>query len=116
MEEDDKTKKIHQKLMEHLEEEKRERESHINNMETMISEKVALNENSELRKSEMKEIAENTLQDKDQKEKNWYKVYLSCRFVEKLLRDKMTREMIKFNTVEVAYKNIKTSTGVSNTG
>jgi hypothetical protein len=35
--------------------------------------------------------------------------------VEKLLRDKMTREMLKFNTVEVAFKNIKTSTGISNT-
>ena len=27
----------------------------------------------------------------------------------------MTREMLKFNTVEVAFKNIKTATGVSNT-
>ena len=26
----------------------------------------------------------------------------------------MTREMMKFNTVEVAFKNIKTSTGVNN--
>lgn len=63
----------------------------------------------------MKEIAENALQDKDLKEKNWHKVYLCSRFVEKLLRDKMNREMIKFNTVETAFKNIKTSTGVSNT-
>lgn len=47
----------------------------------------------------MKEIAENTLQDKDQNEKKWYKVYLCHRFVEKLLRDKMNREMTKFNTV-----------------
>ncbi len=27
----------------------------------------------------------------------------------------MTREMLKFNTVEVAFKNIKTATGVNNT-
>lgn len=47
----------------------------------------------------MKEIAENALQDKDLKEKNWYKVLLCSRFVEKLLRDKMNREMMKFNTV-----------------
>jgi hypothetical protein len=63
----------------------------------------------------MMEIAENTLQDKDQKEKNWHKVYLCCRLVERLLRDKMNREMLKFNTVEVAFKNIKTATGVANT-
>jgi len=31
-----------------------------------------------------------------------------------MLRDKMTREMIKFNTVEMAFKNIKTATGVTN--
>ena len=81
----------------------------------MIAEKVSLNDSEELRRSEMKEIAENALQDKDQREKNWYKVLLCSRFVEKLLRDKMNREMMKFNTVEIAFKNIKTSTGVSNT-
>lgn len=44
-----------------------------------------------MRESSMKEIAENTLQDKDRSEKNWYKVYLCNRFVEKLLKDKMSR-------------------------
>ncbi len=63
----------------------------------------------------MKEIAENTMQDKDPQEKNWYNVHLAHRFLDKLLRDKMNREMNKFNTVETAFKNIKTSTGVSNT-
>lgn len=63
----------------------------------------------------MKEVAETTLAEKDQKEKNWYKVYLCQRFVEKMLRDKMDREMNKFNSVEMAYKNIKTATGVSTT-
>lgn len=57
----------------------------------MIEEKNNLVEYTTLRGSEMKEIAENALQDKDQKEKNWYKVYLCHRFVEKLLRDKMNR-------------------------
>lgn len=47
----------------------------------------------------MKEVAETTLAEKDQKEKNWYKVYLCQRFVEKMLRDKMDREMNKFNSV-----------------
>jgi hypothetical protein len=79
----------------------------------MLEEKNGLVEYTTVREVEMREIAENTLQDKDHKEKNWYKVYLCHRFVEKLLRDKMTREMLKFSTVEVAYKNIKMETGVS---
>lgn len=79
----------------------------------MIEEKNNLLEYTALRGSEMKEIAENALQDKDQKEKNWYKVYLCHRFVEKLLRDKMNREMSKFGTVEHAFKTIKTETGVT---
>ena len=51
MEEEDKTKKIHQKLLEHLQAEQAEREAHINSLSTMIAEKVTLNENSELRRS-----------------------------------------------------------------
>jgi hypothetical protein len=56
----------------------------------------------------MIEIAENTLSEKDNSEKKWYKVYLCQRFVQRLLRDKMAREMKKFGTVETAFKNIKT--------
>jgi hypothetical protein len=113
-EEEDKTRKVYTKLNEHLQAEQRERETHIASMMGMINEKQTVVENGEIRQSEMKEIAESTLQDKDAKEKNWYKVYLCHRFVERLLRDKMTREMLKFNTVEVAFKNIKTATGVTN--
>jgi hypothetical protein len=39
----------------------------------------------------MKDISEATLQDKDFKEKNWYRIYLCHQFVSRLLRDKMTR-------------------------
>lgn len=63
----------------------------------------------------MKEISQATLQDKDPKEKNWYKIYLCHQLVGRLLRDKMAREMTKFNAVQMAYKNIKTATGVSHT-
>ena len=35
--------------------------------------------------------------------------------MEKFLKDKMQREMIKFGTVETAFKNIKTETGVEGT-
>ncbi len=37
----------------------------------------------------MQEVALNTLQDKSQEEKNWEKVLLCHRFVERLLREKM---------------------------
>ena len=66
-----------------------------------------------MRKKEMIEVAEQALQDKDTNEKNWEKIYLCHRFVEKLLRDKMNTEMNKFSTVEIAFKNIKTATGVA---
>lgn len=65
----------------------------------MLHEKEDMVVNDGVRNEEMKEIALVTLQDKDIKEKNWYKCYLCTRLVEKLLRDKMQREMIKFNTV-----------------
>lgn len=39
----------------------------MKSLETMVSEKVSLNESEEMRRIEMKEIAENALQDKDLK-------------------------------------------------
>lgn len=81
MEEEDKTRKIYQKLLDHLQVEQGERQAHINSVENMINEKVGLNEGNEIRRAEMKEISENTLQDKDEHEKNWYKVYLCNRFI-----------------------------------
>lgn len=46
-----------------------------------------------LRSQEMKEIAERAMQDKDDDQIKWEKLYLSNKFVSKLLRDKMDREM-----------------------
>ena len=114
-EEEDKTKKVYNKLVEHFEQEQREREESIASLERMIEEKNSLLDYTTMRSVEMKEIAESALQDKDGKEKNWYKVYLCHKFVEKFLKDKMQREMIKFGTVETAFKNIKTETGVEGT-
>lgn len=65
LEEEDKTRRIHQKLLEHLEAEQQERASHVGSVTAMITEKVNLSENSELRRSEMQGIAESTMQDKD---------------------------------------------------
>lgn len=61
----------------------------------------------------MMDIAERALQDKDGSEKSWEKLYLTNKFLAKMLRDKMDKEMTKFFMVESAFKNIKISTGVS---
>ena len=50
------------------------------------------------------------MQDKDPNEKEWYNIYMTHLFVSKMLRDKIDREMIKFSTVELAFKTIKTAT------
>lgn len=61
----------------------------------------------------MQDIAERAMQDKDDNEKNWEKLYLTNKLLSKLLRDKMDREMQKFFVVESAFKIIKIATGVS---
>ena len=68
-----------------------------------------------MKKEQMRQVAEITFGEKDRMEKNWYRVYLCQRFVEKMLRDKMDRQMHKFNSVQSAYKKIKTATGVNTT-
>jgi len=87
------------KMLKHISNEKQERDSHLYNVQSMLNEKEDMVVNEDVRNEEMKEIALVTLQDKDIAEKNWYKCYLCTRFVERLLRDKMHREMVKFNTV-----------------
>jgi cell division protein FtsL len=53
------------------------------------------------------------MQDKDENEKNWIHILHVNKFVDNLLRNKMYKEMEKFSTVEMAFKNIKIATGVS---
>ena len=50
------------------------------------------------------------MQDKDPREKEWYKTYLTHLFVSKMLRNKIDREMEKFSVVEEAFKSIKIAT------
>ena len=59
------------------------------------------------------EIAERAMQDKNEDEKQWWKIYLTHSFVSKMLRNKIDKEMEKFKVVEIAFKQIKTATGVS---
>ena len=101
-------------MIKHITNEKGERDFHLDKVQSILNDKEDMIAHEEIRGEYMKEVAIATIQDKDIKEKSWYKCYLCHRFVEKMLRDKMTREMMKFNVVEVAFKNIKTATGVSN--
>lgn len=63
----------------------------MNIIQGRLEEKTILLQNNEKRVEELQEISQIALQGKDNKEKNWYKVYLCHRFVQKLLRDKMNR-------------------------
>ena len=83
------------------------------NLEAMIEEKQRVNQLNEFRSREIQEIAERAMQDKDDNQKNWEKLYLSNKLLSKLLRTKMDKEMSKFFTVQTAFKTIKISTGVS---
>lgn len=58
------------------------------------------------------EIAETAMQEKDNSEKNWKKLLAVHKFVKVMLREKMERELKKFEVVEQAYQSIKTKTGV----
>lgn len=79
----------------------------------MIDEKIQLLSANQTREMDLYEIAERAIQDKDLNEKNWRKIFLTHIFVNKMLRNKIEKEMEKFRTVEFAFKEIKTATGVN---
>ncbi len=76
----------------------------------MIDEKMQLVNINQARELDLYEIAERAIQDKDMTEKNWRKIFLTHIFVNKMLRNKIEKEMEKFKVVEFALKEIKTST------
>ena len=92
--------KVYEKLNEELAEEEKEREMHIQNLENMIEEKLALNNMNSHRESELAEIASRAIQDKQQTEKHWRMIHLTNLLVNRMLRDKIEAEMLKFQTVE----------------
>lgn len=61
----------------------------------------------------MQQIAEKAMQDKGINEKTWQQIWRCHKLVQRFLRDKMDREMMKFNVVETAFLSIKTATGVN---
>ena len=109
----DRSNKVYEKLASELERERLEREEHIRNIQTMIDEKMQLQNHNQERQADLQEIAERAIQDKDLNEKQWRKIFLTHTFVNKMLRDKIEKEMEKFKTVEFAFKEIKTATGVT---
>lgn len=76
----------------------------------MIEEKEMLSANNRLREQEIFDIAERAMQDKNENEKQWRKIYLTNLFVSNMLRNKIEHEMEKFRVVEMAFKQIKTAT------
>ncbi|KAL4510478.1 hypothetical protein ABPG72_004632 [Tetrahymena utriculariae] len=58
-----------------------------------------------------KEIAEHAIYDKDAQEKKLRALLLVHKFVSGMLKDKMEREMQKFQVVEESFQKIKTATG-----
>lgn len=76
----------------------------------MIEEKLQLLNANQAREIDLYEIAERAIQDKDISEKNWRKIFLTHVFVNKMLRNKIEKEMEKFKIVEFAFKEIKTAT------
>ena len=90
-ESDDRTNKVYKKFLSQLKSEHEEREAHLANLEAMIEERQRVNQRNEFRNREIVEIAERAMQDKDDSEKSWEKLYLTNRMVSKLLRDKMDR-------------------------
>lgn len=107
---EDRTVKVYDKLAKELDAEREEREAHIKNLEAMIDEKIQLLSVNQAREMDLYEIAERAIQDKDLNEKNWRKIFLTHIFVNKMLRNKIEKEMEKFRTVEFAFKEIKTAT------
>lgn len=65
---------------------------------------------NQAREADLYEIAERAIQDKDMNEKNWRNIFLTHIFVNKMLRNKIEKEMEKFRIVEFAFKEIKTAT------
>ena len=102
-------------MLAHVNAEGGERGTHMGSMKYMVKNRVQAYQGAAGKRVEMREIAEVTMTEKDSQEKSWYKVYLCERLVEKLLKDKITREMGKFTEVETAFKTIKTATGVGTT-
>ena len=76
----------------------------------MIEERLHLQVVNQEREADLNEIAERAMQDKDQNEKQWRQILLTHIYLNKLLSDKIEKEMEKFHIVEFAFKEIKTAT------
>ena len=61
--------------------------------------KAEILEAKEIRGIEIQEIAERAMLDKNLNEKQWQKIFLSHTFLNKMLRNKIEREMEKFRIV-----------------
>lgn len=65
----------------------------------MIEQKLQLQNINASRELDLVEIAERAIQDKDMSQKQWRKIFLTNSFVNRMLRNKIDKEMDKFKTV-----------------
>ena len=80
-EQNDRVKKVYNKLVHHINAEENQRDIHVGSMQYMLGTKIDAIQGNRVKKQELKEVAEITLAQKDEKEKNWYKVYLCHKFM-----------------------------------
>ncbi|KAL4456282.1 hypothetical protein ABPG74_014243 [Tetrahymena malaccensis] len=109
----DQTSKMMDEVMKNVEQERKERESKLNQIKGKIQTRQELDRKREERMMQMMAIADHAMHDKDPQEKKWRQLLLVHKFVSTLLKQKMEREMKKFEVVESAFQKIKTATGVS---
>ncbi|CAD8149400.1 unnamed protein product [Paramecium pentaurelia] len=106
------TRKLCDEMMNNIEIEKNNRKRQIAQYNQQIKVQLAAKEKRNERMMKQKEIAEHASNDKDANEKKWRRLLLTHKVVHSLLKNKMEKEMKKFQIVEGAFQEIKTATGI----
>ncbi|CAD8057422.1 unnamed protein product [Paramecium primaurelia] len=107
------TRKLCDEMMNNIEIEKNNRQRQIAQYNKQIKAQLIAKEKRDERMIKQREIAEHASNDKDASEKKWRKLLLVHKVVHSLLKNKMEKEMEKFQVVETAFQEIKTATGIS---
>ncbi|CAD8062860.1 unnamed protein product [Paramecium sonneborni] len=106
------TRKLCDEMMNNIEIEKNNRKRQIAQYNQQIKAQLAAKEKRDERMMKQRQIAEDASNDKDVNEKKWRKLLLAHKVVHSILKNKMQKEMKKFEIVEEAFQEIKTATGI----
>ncbi|KAL4463854.1 hypothetical protein ABPG74_005791 [Tetrahymena malaccensis] len=107
----DNAQRILDEMLKNVENEKNQIDNKLNSFKNQLI-MWEENEKKKLDRSfREKEIAEHAIYDKDAQEKKLRALLLVHKFVSGMLKDKMEREMQKFQIVEESFQKIKTATG-----